>query len=208
MKVAIYTRVSTEQQSADRQVEMCKEYCKRHDFEIYKTYKDVYSGATDQRPEFNNMLKDMRDFRFNHIIVTKLDRIGRSLQHLLSMFDEFNNKKVSFTAITQNIDTSTSMGKLQMQIMGAFAEFERNLISERTKEALRGNEKVGKRGKDKVPRKRRGSNVKTIYKMKKETKTHALIKKFKRTCKRCGARYETRFHSSKICAKCRGGTKS
>jgi len=88
-------------------------------------------------------------------MVTKLDRVGRSLQHLLNLFDEFNKKGVSFIAATQNIDTSTSGGQLQMQIMGAFAEFERNIISERTKEGLRKATGVGKRGKDKVPRKRR-----------------------------------------------------
>ncbi len=99
----------------------------------------------------------MRHYKFDAVMVTKLDRMGRSLQHLLSLFDEFNRKGVKFIAVTQNIDTSTAAGTMQMQIMGAFAEFERNLISERTKEGLRKAIGVGKRGKDKVPRKRRGS---------------------------------------------------
>ena len=98
----------------------------------------------------------MRQYRFRMILVTKLDRIGRSLQHLLTLFDEFKSKKVEFVAITQNIDTTTAAGKLQMQIMGAFAEFERNIISERTKEGLRHAKNVGKRGKDKKPRQKRG----------------------------------------------------
>ena len=89
-------------------------------------------------------------------MVTKLDRIGRSLQHLLSLFDEFQKKGVNFIAITQNIDTSSSIGKFQLQILGAFAEFERNIISERTKEGLKGVKNVGKRGKDKKARKKRG----------------------------------------------------
>lgn len=66
----------------------------------------------------------MRKYKFDAIIVTKLDRMGRSLQHLLSLFDEFSTKGIHFISITQNIDTSTSGGKLQMQIMGAFAEFD------------------------------------------------------------------------------------
>ena len=98
----------------------------------------------------------MREYKFDAIMVTKLDRIGRSLKHLLSLFDEFQNKRIHFIATTQNIDTSTPSGKLQMQIMGAFAEFERNIISERTKEGLKYANRVGKRGKDKKPRKRRG----------------------------------------------------
>jgi len=104
----------------------------------------------------------MRHYKFDAIMVTKLDRLGRSLKHLLSLFDEFNKKGVSFIAVTQNIDTSTSAGKLQMHIMGAFAEFERNIISERTKEGLRKSIGVGKRGKDKKPRKKRGSLRKSI----------------------------------------------
>ena len=135
---------------------MCKNYCERMNIEIFNTYQDIISGTTSSRPAFNKMLQDMREFKFDVIVVTKLDRIGRSLQHLLSLFEEFQKKKIDFIATTQNIDTSNSAGKLQLQIMGAFAEFERNLISERTKEALKDNPNVGKRGKDKKPRKKRG----------------------------------------------------
>ena len=156
MKVAIYVRVSTEQQDLDNQIEMCKKHCEIKGYEIFKIYKDVYTGTSSTRPAFQEMLNDMRYYKFGAVMVTKLDRIGRSLQHLLSMFDEFSNKGVQFIAVTQNIDTTTSAGKLQMQIMGAFAEFERNLISERTKEGLKGKINVGKRGKDKKPRKSRG----------------------------------------------------
>jgi len=156
MKVAIYCRVSTEEQDADKQEASCREYCKRNNHEIIKVYKDIISGTTTSRPQFNQMLEDMRNYKFQAIMVTKLDRIGRSLQHLLSLFDEFIRKGVQFIAITQNIDTSTSIGKLQLQIMGAFAEFERNIISERTKEGMRNAKNVGKRGKDKRTRKKRG----------------------------------------------------
>ena len=134
MKVAIYCRVSTEEQNADTQEQMCQDYCKRQEFDVYKVYKDIISGKTTSRPQFNLMLEEMRSNKFNCIMVTKLDRIGRSLQHLLSLFEEWSNRGVHFVATTQNIDTSSASGKLQMQIMGAFAEFERNLISERTKE--------------------------------------------------------------------------
>jgi len=158
MKAAIYCRVSTEEQDADKQEFICLEHCKRTNIEVFKVYKDIISGKTTSRPEFNMMLNDMREYKFDVIIVTKLDRLGRSLQHLLSLFDEFINKKVSFVAVTQNIDTSTSAGKLQMQIMGAFAEFERNIISERTKEGMRNAIGIGKRGKDKQPRRRRGGS--------------------------------------------------
>jgi DNA invertase Pin-like site-specific DNA recombinase len=160
--VACYGRVSTEEQDAEKQIEICLDHCKRNGFEVYKIYKDVLSGKTTSRPEFNQMLEDMRHYKFNMIMVTKLDRLGRSLSHLLSLFEEFRMKGVNFCAVTQNIDTSTSAGKLQMQIMGAFAEFERNIISERTKEGMKHAKNVGKRGSDKTPRKKRGSLRKKI----------------------------------------------
>ncbi len=163
MKVAIYCRVSTEEQHADKQEYICKEFCSRQNHEVYKIYKDVISGSTSSRPEFNKLLEDMRHFKFDVIMVTKLDRLGRSLQHLLSLFDEFNSKGIHFIAVTQNIDTSSASGRLQMHILGAFAEFERSIISERTKEGLRRAIGVGKRGKDKVPRKRRGVLKKKIF---------------------------------------------
>lgn len=158
MKVAIYCRVSKGiDQDVTKQVDICKRFCEIQGHEIYKIYTDEISGTQSSRPAFNKLLEDMREYRFQTIIVTKLDRLGRSLSHLLSLFDEFSRKKVEFIAVTQNIDTITSSGKLQMQILGAFAEFERNLISERTKEGLARAKGVGKRGKDKYPRKRRGS---------------------------------------------------
>jgi len=162
MKVAIYARVSTEEQHVDNQIEICKEHCKRQGYPIFKIYQDVISGSTSSRPEFNQLLEDMRHYKFDAIMVTKLDRLGRSLKHLLSLFDEFNGKGIYFIAVTQNIDTSSASGRLQMQIMGAFAEFEKSIISERTKEGLRRAEGVGKRGKDKKPRKRRGGLKKPI----------------------------------------------
>lgn len=163
MKVAIYARVSTEEQHSSTQVTACLEYCERQGWEVHKVYTDVFSGAKVQRPAFNELVADMRKYCFNCVVVTKLDRIGRSLSHLLSLFEEFKNKGVNFVAITQNIDTSSSMGKLQLHIMGAFAEFERNIISERTKEGLKRATGVGKRGKDKKPRKRRGTLRKSVW---------------------------------------------
>jgi len=155
MKVAIYARVSTDDQHADKQVDICKDFCEKNNHEVYDIYQDVISGTTSSRPSFNKLLEAMRDRKFECVMVTKLDRMGRSLKHLLSLFDEFQSKGINFISVTQHIDTSTATGRLQMQIMGAFAEFERNIISERTKEGLK-KRGEGKRGKDKKPRKRRG----------------------------------------------------
>lgn len=164
MKVAIYARVSTEEQDADKQEQALLEWCKHAGHEVYKVYKDqAVSGAKTSRPQFDELLKDMRQYKFRGVVVTKLDRLGRSLQHLLGLLEEFNAKGVHFIATTQNIDTTSASGKLQLQILGAFAEFERNLISERTKEGLKVATGVGKRGKDLKPRKRRGGPKNTIF---------------------------------------------
>lgn len=98
----------------------------------------------------------MRVNRFNCLVVAKLDRMGRSLQHLLSIIEELNTRGVHLVAVTQNIDTHGSAGRLQLHILAAFAEFEREIISERTREGLEGKLNVGKRGPDKHPRKKRG----------------------------------------------------
>ncbi len=157
VKVAIYCRVSTTDQDATIQDRICREYCERNGHEVYEVYTDSgVSGMKDSRPRFDALLVDMRRVKFNCIMVTKLDRMGRSLQHLLSLFEEFTGKGIHFIAVTQNIDTTSAIGKFQLQMLGAFAEFERNIIAERTREALQFAKNVGKRGKDKHPRKRRG----------------------------------------------------
>ena len=74
--------------------------------------------------------------KFNYIVVTKLDRIGRSLRHIVDLFEEFMAKGVHFVSVTQNIDTSSAAGKLQLQLLAAFSEFEAAIISERTRESL------------------------------------------------------------------------
>jgi DNA invertase Pin-like site-specific DNA recombinase len=156
MNVAIYCRVSTDDQNNESQERLCKEYCYRCNYKVYGIYKDVISGTKDSRPSFNQLMEDMRKFKFDAIMVSKLDRMGRSLQHLIGIVDEISKKGLNFIVVTQNIDTTTSSGKLQFQIMGAFAEFERNLISERTKESRKGKLNWGKRGKDKQKREKRG----------------------------------------------------
>lgn len=165
MKAAIYARVSTEEQNIQTQLDICREYCARNNLEIYGEFCDNgVPGMKTGRPALNTMLEDMRRCKFSCIVVTKLDRIGRSLQHLLAMVDEFNTKGVVFISATQSINTNARdpVGRLTLQMFGAFSEFERNLISERTKEGLRRAKNVGKRGKDKRPRKLRGNRSKRI----------------------------------------------
>ena len=154
-KVAIYVRVSTSEQNPDNQLKILREYCMNNEYKVINNYVDKgESGLKENRPEFNKLLKDLRARRFNTVVVWKLDRIGRSLQHLLQILQEFKNKKIDLIVTTQNIDTTTATGKLMFQLIGAFAEFESSLISERTKlgmdRAKKEGKKVGRPRKDPI----------------------------------------------------------
>lgn len=144
MKVCIYARVSTEDQNLETQLSACRDYCKRLDYEISNEYKDIISGSKDSRPAFNQLIEDLRQNKFEAVIVYKLDRIGRSLQHLLNLFEEFQNRKIEFISITQNINTTTPKGKLFLRMLMILAEYERELIVARTKSGLDRARKQGK----------------------------------------------------------------
>lgn len=156
MKVAIYARVSTDEQDVDKQIEECREFCTNRGYNIVDIYKDVISGTKDSRPQLDLLMKDCYRKKFNAVVVWKLDRLGRSLKHLLSIINTWEKYNINFICVTQQFDTTTSNGKLMFSIFGAMAQFERDLISERTKLGIKGNPKVGKRGKDKGPRKKGG----------------------------------------------------
>jgi len=155
-KCALYCRVSTEEQNPKHQESILKSYSKNNGIEIYKVYTDTISGTKDSRPALNDLMFDMRSKKFNCVLIYKLDRLGRSLKHLINICEEFYKKNVDLICTTQNIDTSTASGKLLFHILGAVAEFERELISERTKLGQKKAKNIGKRGKDKKKRRTSG----------------------------------------------------
>ncbi|MBD3263650.1 MAG: hypothetical protein GF375_00930, partial [Candidatus Omnitrophica bacterium] len=146
MKTAIYCRVSTEDQEPKHQEKAIKKYAKDHGFSICKVYTDKISGTKSTRPALNDLMIAARSNKFNVVLVWKLDRLGRSLQHLLNVLKEWEKLNIDFISITEAFDTTTAQGRLFFQIAGAFAEFESQLISERTKLGLKNNRRVGKRG--------------------------------------------------------------
>lgn len=163
MKVGIYARVSTEDQNIDNQIIPLREHCKMMEYEVIDEYIDHgFSGKDDKRPNFERLLADIRTKKINCILVYKLDRIGRSLQHLIGLFSEFSNRKVQFISLTQPINTTTPEGKMFWQLLGVFAEYERELIVSRTKAGLDRAIKQGKilgrpkGSRDKKRRKRSG----------------------------------------------------
>ncbi len=145
IKAALYLRVSTNDQTTLNQEILLKEYCEKNNIEIYKIYKDEgVSGAKTSRPQLDLMLQDMRKKEFDSIIVWKLDRLGRSTQHLLQILEELNNKGVRLIVTDMNIDTGTSQGRFFFTIIGAVAELERNMIRERILAGLNRRRKQGK----------------------------------------------------------------
>jgi len=135
MKVAIYARVSTEEQSLDQQIEPMIEYCKKMEWD-YTIFQDKISGKTESRPSWNECISRLRKLDFNILMVWKLDRLGRSLSHLIQILKELDHKKINFIVLSQNIDTSTAQGKFFFHVIGAIAEFEREMISIRVKERM------------------------------------------------------------------------
>lgn len=146
MKVAVYARVSTSDQNCETQLEALREYCKRMGYEVYKEYVDRgYSGKDDKRPSFERLLSDMRAGAFQAVCCYKLDRVGRSVKHLLNLFEEFSNRKTGFISLSQNIDTTTAEGRMFLKMLMVLAEYERELIVSRVKDGLARARKGGKR---------------------------------------------------------------
>lgn len=138
MKVAIYYRISTrDKQDVGMQIKACKDFCEHNNIGIVKEYSDVgESGKKESRPQFDELLKDMRAREFDTILVYKLDRIGRSLSHLVKLFEEFKKRNINFISVTQAINTTTPEGRMFLHMLMVLAEYERELIVSRINSGL------------------------------------------------------------------------
>jgi len=144
--VGIYSRVSTSKQDVKPQIEKLKEYCKQNDYNIYKEYvDDAISGSSiEQRKQFQLLMKHAEEKKIDAIVVTSLDRFGRSIQDLVNTIVELETLGIKFISLKENIDTSSAQGRLQFHIMSAFAEFEREIIKERLKDGRERAKEMGK----------------------------------------------------------------
>lgn len=161
--VAIYARCSTTDQNIETQLISLRDYCQRMGYCVVNEYVDNgFSGKTEKRPAFDRLITDMRQKVFDCIVVYKLDRIGRSLKHLLNLFEEFKNRGLGFISYSQNIDTNTPEGRMFLQMLMVLAEYERELIVARTMDGLKRARRDGKllgrpKGKkDSEPRRKSG----------------------------------------------------
>jgi len=138
--VAIYARVSTDDQKCDLQLRECREWCERRGWRIYGEYVDTgFSGAKSSRPQLNRLMTDSRARRFECVIVWKLDRFGRSVANFVKHIEDLKNWGVRFICTSQQIDTDEGnpAARLLMHIFAAFAEFEREMIRERVTAGLK-----------------------------------------------------------------------
>ena len=146
-QVVIYGRVSTDKQTVSNQLNDLREVANRSGWEVIDEYLDEgISGSKgrDKRPEFDRLLKDANRKKFDGILVWSIDRLGRSLQHLVSFLNDVQVKDIDLYIHQQGIDTATMTGKMMFQMCGVFAEFERNIIRERVKSGLDRAKKEGK----------------------------------------------------------------
>ena len=133
-KIAIYARVSTNQQDTEIQVNEARAYAERCGYEIVEIYEDKISGLTskDDRPELSRLLTDAFSRKFSTVIVYSIDRLGRSLKHCLEILETLKSHRCDFVSITQNLDTSSPTGQLMFNLLAVLANYERTMILERT----------------------------------------------------------------------------
>jgi DNA invertase Pin-like site-specific DNA recombinase len=145
MRIAIYARVSTKDQSCDLQVRDLKAYCSARKLTIFREYIDSgESGAKDSRPKLNELMADARKRKFDAILVWRFDRFARSTKHLLLALEEFRSLGIQFISYQENIDTTSPLGQALFTIVSAVAQFERDLIRERVSAGIRHARACGK----------------------------------------------------------------
>ncbi len=141
---ALYARVSTLEQNCEVQLEDLRRYAAQR-FALYREYIDVgVSGAQRHRPQLDALRKDARKRLFDVVLVWKFDRFARSLKHLIESLDEFSALGIDFVSYTEGVDTTTPSGQLLFHIVGAVAQFERDLIAERVRAGMAHAKSLGK----------------------------------------------------------------
>lgn len=132
-------------QSTDLQEDALKEYAQRAKLDIVASYCDsAVSGRKEGRPQLRQLMQDARDHQFDCVLVWKFDRFARSVSHLITALEEFNHLNIGFISLQDQIDTQSPMGKAMFTIIGAMAELESSLISERVKAGMASAKSRGK----------------------------------------------------------------
>ena len=142
---ALYARVSTLDQNCDLQLADLRRYARQR-FECLREYVDRgISGTQRHRPQLDVLVKDARKRMFDVVLVWKFDRFARSLKHLIDSLEEFRALGIDFISYTEGVDTTTPTGQLLFHVVGAVAQFERDLIVERVRAGMAHARAMGKR---------------------------------------------------------------
>ena len=149
MRVATYTRISTDEEhqpySLEAQETRLAAYIASQDgWELTRRYTDRMTGSTLERPELQRALADARVERFDLLLVYRVDRLSRSVRGLAQILEELDHSHVVFRSATEPFDTGTPAGRMMVQMLGVFAEFERSIIQERVRAGLRRAKAEGK----------------------------------------------------------------
>lgn len=143
---AIYMRVSTASQKTDLQLDGLEAYAARAGLSITAVYSDVaVSGRKQGRPQLKALMKAAANHEFDCVLVWKFDRFARSVSHLLRALEEFNHLGIRFISVCDQVDSRSPMGKAMFTIIGAMAELESSLISERVKAGMAAAKARGKK---------------------------------------------------------------
>jgi len=146
MRVALYARVSTKDQDCEMQLEDLRKMAEAREVKLVGEYVDRgISGSKDRRPELDRLMTDARRRKFDAVWCWKFDRFARSLRHLVTALDEFRALRIDFLSHQEAVDTSTPAGRMLFQVIGAMAEFERELIRERVIAGLKRARAKGKK---------------------------------------------------------------
>jgi len=158
MNAAIYVRVSTDKQDAENQARPLIDYCLKSNIEVYKAYADVISGKEISRPAYDELFHDAHKKLFDLVIFWDLSRFSRAgTLHTLQRLHELDLLGIGWKSYQEPyLDSVGQFKDVVISIFATVAKLEREKISERTKAGLRGKINVGKRGKDKKPRKKGG----------------------------------------------------
>ncbi len=135
-RVAIYCRTSTKMQNPEMQLVELRNYSHSRNYNIVVEYVDQASGASSDRENYKKLLNDIRKRKIDIVLTFRFDRIARSTKMLISLLEECQSMGIDFLSYQENIDTSSSAGKVLFTMIAAFAEFEREIIRERVRAGL------------------------------------------------------------------------
>jgi DNA invertase Pin-like site-specific DNA recombinase len=135
-KCCAYVRVSTTEQSTKAQERELREYIMNRGWSLTRIYADQISGVKSTRPALNQLLSDARRRKFSCVVVWRIDRLGRSVSHLLEVLETFRTLGIEFISLSEAIDTSTPTGMMVFTVLAAVASLERSILVERVKSGL------------------------------------------------------------------------